>query len=389
MKLAIVSHKVCWPSAGSPSGYATDGGFPLQMGAISELFDQTRIIVPVTAKSRPIGEVHVSGRELSIAPLEVPQGRNLIRKVLLPIWLAKNLQTIIREINHADAVHTPIPGDVGTVGLLVAVLLRKPLFVRHCGNWYVRRTAAEYLWRWMLERIAGKRTVVLATGGSSDPPSNRNPNVRWIFSTSLRESELRQCAQVRSAFADTGPRLIIAARQERAKGTGTVIEAIPLLEVEYPNISLDVVGDGAALTYFQETAKSCGVAHRVRFHGKLDHAGVIGLLKTADLFCFPTISSEGFPKAVLEALACGVPVVSTRVSVLGALIGAGGGTLLDNATAPEVARGIRWCLADAARYQALSAAAIKTAEQFSLENWRDSIGDFLTPSWGTLQSVNA
>jgi len=168
-----------------------------------------------------------------------------------------------------------------------------------------------------------------------------------------------------------------------------VIECLPLLEMRYPNISLDVVGDGDALSEFRLTAKNCGVAHRVRFHGKLDHTGVMSLLKEADLFCFPTISSEGFPKAVLEALACGLPVVSTRVSVLGELIGAGGGILLDDATPMEVANGIRWCLADEARYRMMSSAAIRTASAYSLEKWRDTIASLLIPRWGPLSSIHA
>lgn len=359
------------------------------MRAISELFDQTRLIVPVDKTSRPDGEVALSGHKLSILPLEVPRGRDLRRKLLLPIWLVRNLPIIIREVRGADAVHTPIPGDVGTIGLLIAMLLRKPLFVRHCGNWFVRRTVAEYFWRWLLERRAANQTVVLATGGAENPPSTRNPRVRWIFSTSLRESELRECASVRSAFQRNGPRLIISARQERAKGTGTLIESLPLLEIDYPEISLDVVGDGAGLEEFRTIAEQCQVAHRVRFHGKVNHAGVIALLKEADLFCFPTTSSEGFPKAVVEALACGLPVVSTRVSVLGKLVGEGAGFLIDSATPTEVARGVRWCLADVTRYEALSTAAIRTASDYSLERWRDTIESFLTPRWGPLSSLHA
>jgi glycosyltransferase involved in cell wall biosynthesis len=112
----------------------------------------------------------------------------------------------------------------------------------------------------------------------------------------------------------------------------------------------------------------------------------MNLLKKADLFCFPTTSSEGFPKAVLEALACGLPVITTRVSVLPALVGNGAGILLENATSLEIARGVRWCLADVARYQALSSSAVLTAAQYSLERWRDTIGSVLTPNWGPLSS---
>lgn len=388
MKIAVISHKVCWRSDSSPTGYATDGGFPFQMRAIAELFDEMRLMVPVESGARPKGEVAISGHQISVVPLEVPRGRELRRKLLLPIWLVRNLALIIGEVRRADAVHTPIPGDVGTIGMLVAMALKKPLLVRYCGNWYVRRTAAEYFWRWLLERIAGDRTVVLATGGADNPPSSNNSHVRWIFSTSLKQSELEECGSGRGGIHQSGPRLIIAARQERSKGTGLVIESLSLLETHYPAISLDVVGDGAALEEFRALANQCHVGHRVRFHGKLDHSGVIGLLKAADIFCFPTTSSEGFPKAVIEALACGLPVVSTRVSVLGKLIGEGGGVLLESATAVELARGIRWCLADAERYEVLSSTAVQTAAQYSLERWRDTIGSLLTPSWGPLRSLN-
>jgi Glycosyl transferases group 1 len=389
MRLAVLSHKICWLSENSPSGYATDGGFPFQMRAISELFDETRLLLPTVTRNYVAGELPLAGRALSVVPLPTPRGKGFARKVQFPFWLVQSLATILREIRRADAVHAPIPGDVGTIGLLFALFMRKPLLVRHCGNWSARRTAAEYFWRWILERAAGGRTVVLATGGAATAPSVRNPNVRWIFSTSLRESELNVCAAARTRFVPTGPRLIIAARQERAKGTGAVIQSLPLLEVEYPEISLDVVGDGDALPEFRTMAKHCGVAHRVRFHGKVDHARVMSLLGTADIFCFPTTSSEGFPKAVLEALACGLPVVTTRVSVLGELIGAGGGILLDHATPMAVADGVRWCLADEGRYRMLSFAAIRTASGYSLERWRDTIASLLIPRWGPLSSAHA
>jgi glycosyltransferase involved in cell wall biosynthesis len=267
-------------------------------------------------------------------------------------------------------------------------MLRKPLLIRHCGNWSAPRTIAEYFWRWLLERTAGDQVVVFATGGAVNPPSLRNPKIRWIFSTSLRESELRLCASPRASFAAAGPRLIIACRQEREKGTGAVIESLSLLEHEHPNISLDVVGDGGALAEFRKIADKLKVTHRVRFHGKVDHTRVMTLLANADLFCFPTRSSEGFPKGVLEALASGVPVVSTRVSVLPDLVG-GAGMLLDNVSALEVARGIRWCLADTARYAALSSGALRTAQQYSLERWGETISSFLIAGWGPLRSANA
>ena len=389
MRLAVVSYKVCWRSDDSPSGYATDGGFAFQMKAISELFDETRLVLPVAPVQRAAGEVALSGHNLTIVPVAVPEGQDLRRKLRLPAWLLGNLPTIVSEIRRADAVHTPIPGDLGSIGMLVAMALRKPLFIRYCGNWLVRKTLAERLWGWLLQREAGTRTVVLATGGGKNPPSARNPNIRWIFASSLTESELRQYGKIRNAPSVDGPRLVIACRQERKKGTGEVIESLGLLDRKYPAISFDVVGEGVHLSEFRATAERFNVADRVRFHGKVDHVGVMKLIAGADLFCFPTRASEGFPKAVLEALACGVPVVSSRVSVLGDLLGEGGGALLDDVNPESIAAGIGWCLENDERYRKLSAQALRIAAQYSLEVWRDTIAANLTPGWGPLRSRDA
>ena len=124
----------------------------------------------------------------------------------------------------------------------------------------------------------------------------------------------------------------------------------------------------------------------VRFHGKVNHDGVLRLLREADAFCYPTRASEGFPKVVLEAQACGLPVITTRVSVLPELIGRGGGILLDEATPETVALAVCDLLSNQVRYREMSACALTTARQFSLEHWRELIGGWLRLSWGPLRS---
>jgi glycosyltransferase involved in cell wall biosynthesis len=372
----------------SPAGYATDGGFPFQMRALSELFDSTTLVVPCAEPANRAGEISLEGHNLSIAPLSTPAGRGLARKLGLGFWLLRNSPVILRELFRADAVHVPVPGDIGTVGMVLAAALRKPLFVRHCGNWLKPVTKAEYFWKWFMEKFAGGKQVMMATGGSQDPPSRRNAAIRWIFSTTLSEGELRSC-QPRKLPRGPRPKLIIICRQDRAKGTGVVIESLPLILKTFPEATFDVVGDGESLAEFRSMAERCGVSDRVVFHGKVDHGSVVDLLKQADLFCYPTKASEGFPKVVLEAMACGLPVVTTRVSVLPDLIGAGGGQLLDEATPAAVADAVLEILSDADRYQAMSALAIKTARRYSLERWRDTIGNQLRSAWGELANISA
>lgn len=386
MRLVVFSHKPCWKSPDSPSGVATDGGFSFQMRALSELFDETTLVLPVDERGPRPGEVPLHSPRIRISALHPLKSNGLMRRIAFPFWLLAQMPRILREFFRADAIHTPIPGDVGTIGMVLAVLLRKPLFVRHCGNWFVQKTAPERFWKWFMEEFAGGRNIMLATGGATESPSKKNPNVRWIFSTSLTLEELEASPRDRSGSLPKEPRLIIVCRQERAKGTGVVIESLPRIREKIPGVRLDVLGDGGALEEFKQEAAKLGLNGSVRFLGKVNHDSVLRLLKEADAFCYPTRASEGFPKVVLEAQACGLPVITTRVSVLPELIGRGGGILLDEATPDALTRAVVDLLSNESRYREMSACAVMTARQFSLEHWRETIGGWLRLSWGPLRS---
>jgi glycosyltransferase involved in cell wall biosynthesis len=385
VKLIVFSHKPCWRSGASPTGFATDGGFPFQMKALSELFDATILMVPCRAANPSFTETPLTGHNLSVVALSYPGGHGLSRKLMFPIWLAQNLPKILKGLCQSNAVHAPIPGDVGTVGMIGAFLLRKPLFVRHCGNWLKPRTMAEHFWHWFMEWSAGKTNVMLATGGAAQNPSTRNANIHWIFSSSLKQADLQTVARVRRLEPSRTLRVVHVSRQDLAKGAGQVIQAACLLRDRFPQIEVHIAGDGPALDGFKSLAAALGAEQQVHFHGKLNHQDVMGLLQKADVFCFPTTASDGFPKVVLEALASGLPVIATRVSAIPQLLGSGCGILLDDDSSLAVAKGIEDVLRDSCNYEAMSRQAINVARGYSIEAWRETIGAALTSAWGPLR----
>jgi glycosyltransferase involved in cell wall biosynthesis len=381
MKLVVFSHKPCWRSPASPSGYATDGGFAFQMAALAGLFDELRLLVPVASSGPGRGEIPLQGERMVVVPLRAIAGRGWRRKLAVPFWALRSFPRMLAELSRCDAVHAPIPGDVGTIGMLMGWAIRRPLLVRHCGNWLRPVTAAERFWRWFMETTAGGRNVMLATGGTQGPPSSRNQQVRWIFSTSLTEEEIRSHGRQRAAPRGGKLRLVHTARQEIAKGAGTIIRALPRLAAPFPGVHLDIIGDGPALGEFRGLAESLGVSSRVSFKGKLTHNGVLASLHQADLFCFPTTSSDGFPKAVLEALATGLPVVATPVSVLPQLLGSGAGVLTADAGIGALAAAVLECVSDPAAYQAMSRKALEVASAYSLESWAREVHRLCQESW--------
>lgn len=383
MHLAIVSHKTCWRSPNATSGFATDGGFPLQVRAISELFTKTTLVVPCESDRPPEGLTDLTGQRIQIVPLAPIRGRGVYRKLAFLRDFFKSGPVIWKQVRSADAVHALIPGDIGTIGMVVSLIQRKRLFVRYCGNWAVQATAAERFWRWSIERFAGGRNVMLATGGGDKRPSSRNRNVEWIFSTSLRRDEVDRNVP-RELPPNRAIKLIIVCRQEQRKGTDLVIESMPLILRSFPDATLDIVGGGSLLEVLRAQATDLGVSDCVTFHGKVSQAEVGRLLSQATLFCFPTAASEGFPKAVLEALGSGLPVITTDVSVLPHLIGDNRcGIILESQSSSAIADAVELVCSDPAQYNKMSSAAIKLAKKYSLENWKDHIGTALRKAWQT------
>src|SRR5207245_3515249 len=87
----------------------------------------------------------------------------------------------------------------------------------------------------------------------------------------------------------------------------------------------ELVGDGPLRAPLEVLAHELGIAPRVRFVGSLTEPEVIGLLGCVDVFVLPSVVArngqmEGLPVAVVEAVACGVPVVATRLSGLAEIL---------------------------------------------------------------------
>ena len=377
MKVLVFSHKLVWESKDSPIGWATDGGFVFHMMGVGSLFDEIEIIVP-KCDPKNKGEILFKDSKLTVSAFSFPQGLSgWKKKVMVLLWAITNIFYLIRKIKSADIVHVPIPSDFGTFGMLLTKWLRKPLFIRYCGNWLVSKTPSERFWKHFMIKHAGNNMVGFATGGGLEAPAPTNPNIKWIFSSSLMEEELDTLAKKSQNKTSNGAlKIVSVARQAKGKGTDKTIRAIA--ELPNQNIHFDVVGDGQDLNYFKKLTKELKLEDRVHFHGKLNNTRVLNVLLQADVFCFPT-QSEGFPKAVMEAMACGLPVITNPVSVLPLMVGdTQSGILLKEGTHQEIAEKLSDFIDAPEQKDQFAKNALQSVKQYSLENWADFIAQELT-----------
>jgi glycosyltransferase involved in cell wall biosynthesis len=106
--------------------------------------------------------------------------------------------------------------------------------------------------------------------------------------------------------------ITVTALDQPYKGTSVLLDALRhLLDWQTP-VDLRIVGTGRLLPALRERARALGIEPHVAFLGQLDRSGVQRALDAADLFVLPSLQ-EGLPRALLEAMARGLPAVATDV----------------------------------------------------------------------------
>lgn len=108
------------------------------------------------------------------------------------------------------------------------------------------------------------------------------------------------------------PRVLFVGRIERAKGVYDLLEAWVGVLAHHPNARLTMVGEDRTNGAFVQQAESLGISASLSLTGPLPGHHVADMMRQSRLFCLPS-HKEGTPVCVMEALACGLPIVATGV----------------------------------------------------------------------------
>jgi glycosyltransferase involved in cell wall biosynthesis len=97
----------------------------------------------------------------------------------------------------------------------------------------------------------------------------------------------------------------------RRKGFDQLIKAMPIIQREFPDVKLQIVGSGPQMYNLKNLANKLGVNPNVVFHGFVHLKNVPKFFNRCNLMCLPSLS-ESFGRVIIEAMASGRPVVATR-----------------------------------------------------------------------------
>ena len=234
-----------------------------------------------------------------------------------PFRLAASLVEIMVYLRRhkVDVVHThcSIPGAVGR---MAAWLAGVPVIIHtvHGFHFHDRAPWLERQPYLFVERVCGWVTDTLLTQNRGDLEQAERYGIgprqrrRWIGNG----IDLRRFHPApRAPRPDSVVTITCVARLEPVKDHPMLFEAARLLKARGESFRIRLVGGGVLRHDYQELCERLGIADRVEFLGYRDDMSEI--LARTDIAVL-TSFKEGLPRAVVEPMAMGIPVVATRVS---------------------------------------------------------------------------
>ncbi len=253
---------------------------------------------------------------------------------------------------------------------LASILMRTPMVITWhevWGNyWY------EYLgWRGffgkLVEHLVSKLAsnsiaVSVMTGDDLLPLGVRDKSI-YIVSNGIDPGRIASI----TPSADECDILFVG-RLIREKNVDILLEAVDHLRDKLPDIKCHIIGDGPEREWLTEFAGERRLLDNIRFSGFMDYDEVIARIKSSKVFVLPS-SREGFGMVVIEAFACGVPVVTikSQKNAASLLISRDTGFIV-NPDARELCGAIYTLIMDDVLRKKMSISAIYAAQRYDWDN---------------------
>jgi glycosyltransferase involved in cell wall biosynthesis len=239
--------------------------------------------------------------------------------------------------------------------------------LRPCFRWWFTRR--------LHSQCAGACAAAYVTESALQ---RRYPPGPDAFATSYSDVELGEnsFAAVPRMPAPSSPTrlLFVGTLAQLYKAPDVLLEAFTLCAHQGLDVRLCLVGDGKHRPELEKRAAALGVSEKVEFRGQIASGDLVRReLDRADLFVLPS-RQEGLPRAMIEAMARGLPCIGSTVGGIPELLSAS--DLVPPDDARGLARALRSVVTDHARMARMSARNLEKAREYSPERLARRRGQF-------------
>ncbi|MDO8266610.1 MAG: glycosyltransferase family 4 protein [Moraxellaceae bacterium] len=238
-----------------------------------------------------------------------------------------SLLNAIRKCARIDGVHIlRVPGVIASMALPFLIFSRRPFGVELVGDPYQVFESGgvggffssfyKKVFTFLTRKACGRASAVAyvtryamqAAYPAADDAFTTHYSSIQLQSEMIVDSRAIECDISGRPFTI----FMVGSMEQRYKGFDVMIRALQILSQSKSNVIVKIAGSGACQAELELLANQLGISQSVVFLGLISRASVLSTMDDVDLFVMPS-RTEGLPRALIEAMARGLPALGSNV----------------------------------------------------------------------------
>lgn len=272
--------------------------------------DEVIIVAPFELSVKSVIDIHYKHSNIKAIKIPSINFQNSIRIICSLINLPLIFIKIFQEMRSADHIHLRCPGNIGLIGCFVQILFPSKLkSAKYAGNWdpNSKQPLSYKLQKWILTNTFLTKNIQVLVYGEWP---NQTKNIKAFFTATYSESDKLVLPQKK---LEGKIRFLFVGALSEGKRPFYALKLVEALSRNGIDVQIDFYGEGVERKVLQNYIKINQLDRVSILHGNQTEDIVKNAYKNSHFVVLPS-KSEGWPKAIAEAMFWGVVPIASSVS---------------------------------------------------------------------------
>jgi len=373
--LLIVSHV---PHYHYEGGFYAYGPYVKEIEIWCELFPIINIASPVKSQKPPNDALIFKHGNLKIFPQLETGGDTWILKTkqifLLPILIF----SLCRVMFRAESIHVRCPGNIGLIGILLAPIFSNKRIAKYAGQW-TEYSNEPFFYRLQKNLLKSKwwSAPVTVYGEWPNQPSHVIP----FFTSIMNNSQINRAIEnSQSIQFNKILQILFVGRLTKEKNIHILIEALAELKSQNIKFFCRIIGEGPFHETLVKMVDKNQLKNMIEFVGAISQEAVFNKYEESDVLVLAS-QSEGWPKAISEAMAFGLICVGSNRGLVQNILGENRGILIEPGDPKSLIKVLKEINASKPDYLEVRKKAAQWSQKYSLEALKNSLKELMEKHW--------
>lgn len=370
MRFLILSHT---PHKIEPNAIYAYGPYVREMNLWLKYTDTVEIVAPKVYGSVTPIELKYEHNNIRFNQIPSIQFTSIKCSFISAFRMPIILIAIFNACRRTDHIHLRCPGNIGLIGCIVQILFPSKIkTAKYAGNWNPKaiQPLTYKFQKWVLGNTFLTKNIQVLVYGKW---KGQTKNIKPFFTASFKESEVEK-PMLRDYSSNL--KFVFIGSLVKGKRPLLAIQIVEALHKQGKKVQLDLYGEGVLKIELEDYIVTNNLDKIISLKGNQEKKVIKEALKLAHFIILPS-KSEGWPKALAEAMFFGVIPIATSISCVPFMLDYGNRGILIGAKLQEALKRVNQELEDVEALNLKSEKAEKWSQNYTLDVFENEIAKLM------------